>query len=697
MLLQKENLSWDNFADATSCEWLETNGLGGWAGSTLCGANTRRYHGLLMASVKPPTERMLLVSKLDETFLVAGQRFNLATNDYGSAISPQGFHFLRSFKRDFFPEWTYEAGGIRLHKTITMVHEENTTLIRYEILRADHAFVLELLPLIAARPYHGLQSAANNLYWKTDFAHGIFHNQPYGGAPHIYISVPGASYNNLDEWYRHFHYKEETSRGLDDTEDLFNHGIFRVPVKAGDVLWVIISTENPEGRDAAALFEREKQRKFSAVKTVAGDLHRQLALAADQFIVERSMTSGEGPVDADESTNDQRLTANDKRPTANDPRPKANGERLTANDLRSIIAGYPWFTDWGRDTMISMPGLCLSTGRFDDAKRILSVFAGAVSEGMLPNRFPDYNFPPEYNTVDATLWFFHCVYEYLGATGDRDFVLYSVLPVMKEIIRWHIQGTRFNIRVDEDGLLHAGAVGQQLTWMDAKVDGQVITPRIGKPVEIQSLWYNALIIYESLLRQSGETAEADQAAHRSALTARSFTEKFWNAEKGCLYDVIGEGGITDGKIRPNQLLALSLSFPLVEGEKAKSILRVVKEKLYTPMGLRTLSPDDPDYKGRYEGNQLQRDSAYHQGTVWPWLLGPYVDAAMKNFGSRFLPEATAIISRLAPHLNEACVGSVSEIFDGDPPHTPRGCPAQAWSVAEILRLMKRYSLYHAKS
>jgi predicted glycogen debranching enzyme len=665
MLLKKNKKVLDNFSKASELEWLETNGLGGWSGSSLPGCNTRRYHGLLMAAIKSPANRMLLLSKLDETLLLDGKSYDLATNDYGDAVSPSGFQYMSSFEKDLFPEWIYDVAGIRLRKTIAMVYGENTTLIRYEVLKSAGAFTLQLLPLIAARGYHELQHAYNNIFWDVDFKDGLFHNKPFEGAPDIFISIPGADFQSKNKWYYRFCYAKEKYRGLDFEEDLFNHGIFYVELKDGDSLHIMISTEDPTGKIPASLFEIEKNRKFSLLNGVVGGLQRQLTLAADQFIVRRDIV---------DSLDSSKILS-----------------------LKTVIAGYHWFTDWGRDTMISLPGLCLQTNRREDAKKIISVFGKSASMGMLPNRFQDYNAQPEYNNADATLWYFNAVYAYLQTTNDRNFILNEILPVLKNIIEWHFKGTRFNIHVDGDGLLNAGEAGQQLTWMDARIGNWVVTPRMGKPVEIQALWYNALKIFETLLLQNGETDAADQILLKADQAKKSFAEKFWYVQENYLLDRIDERGMPDTSLRPNQLFAISLPFHLIEGAKAKSIMDIVRSKLYTPVGLRSLTPDNPAYQGHYGGNQFERDSAYHQGTVWSWLLGAYVEAGFKTFGEEFRPEAQEIIDRFTFHLNEGCIGNVSEIFDADAPHSPRGCVAQAWSVAEILRVIKTYSLFHSGS
>jgi predicted glycogen debranching enzyme len=661
MTLQDKTIL-ENFSVTSGLEWLETNGLGGWAGSSLTCCNTRRYHGLLMAATDPPAGRMLLVSKMDESVLQNGKAYELGTNDYGDAISPTGYQYLSSFVKDIFPEWIFECPGIRLQKTITMVHEENTSLIRYEVLKSGGMFTMHLRPFIAGRGYHQLQHENSFINRNVNFENGLFHNQPYEGLPGIFISVPGSRWQTVDQWYYKFSYSQEKYRGLDFEEDLFNHGYFMVDLKEGDRLHIIISNENPSGKNPEALWEQEKARKLSLSSGITKGLLTQLTRAADQFIVKRTAATG-----------------------------SAGGTVA----LKTIIAGYHWFTDWGRDTMISLPGLCLETGRADDAKKILDIFGKSVSMGMLPNRFMDNKEPPEYNNVDGTLWFFNAAYCYLQKTGDRRFILDTILPILKNIMEWHFRGTRFNIHLDNDGLLYAGEKGQQLTWMDAKVGDWVVTPRMGKPVEIQALWYNALRVFEEFLILQGDESEAGRIQSKADQAKKSFEEKFWHDKGGYLYDNLDENGKPDESLRPNQIFAISLPFQILEGERAKKVLGVVRDKLYTPTGLRSLSPDDHRYIGIYGGPQLERDGAYHQGTVWSWLLGPFMEACMKILGESFRPEALEMIDRFQFHLNEGCIGTVSEIFDGDAPHHPRGCVAQAWGVAEILRIIKKYSLIHA--
>ena len=564
MQLKKDKSFLQNFDQASECEYLETNGLGGWSGSSIVGAHTRRYHGLFVAAINPPTDRMVLLSKLDETIVVDTDRFELSSNVYvGDVIHPNGNQYLESFTKEFFPEWIYKVNGIELTKTICMIHGGNTVVVRYKVEKANLPFTLELLPLMAARGYHELAHASPRMHWDADFSNGIFHNQP-DGINHVYISIPGSSYEHTPGWFYNFKYNVEQYRGLDHTEDLFNHGKFSVKLNEDDELYIIISTTDPRGKDGKELMKQELKRRKKLLKDQPGaETLQQLILAADQFIVKRN------------------------------------------EDLKTVIAGYHWFTDWGRETMISLPGLTLSTGRFDDAKKIIAAFAQSVSRGMLPNRFQEKE-PPEYNNVDGTLWYFIAVYKYLQATNDRKFILNEILPVLKNIIDWHFKGTRYNIHVDEDGLLYAGEVGQQLTWMDARIGNWVVTPRMGKPVEIQALWYNVLKIFAALLRLNKQGKDADTVELSAVKAKESFDQLFWYEEGNYLYDVIDENGKPDPTLRPNQLFAVSLPFSLIEGEKANAILKVVEEKLYTPLGLRSLPSDDIHYIHHYGGDQWQR-------------------------------------------------------------------------------------------
>ncbi len=633
-----------DFARASRHEWLETNGLGGWASSTVAGAHTRRYHGLLVAATHPPVGRMVLLSRLEETVVAGDTRSELAANQYPGVIHPRGFERLERFRRGLFPSFEYAVDGIRLRKTVATVNGENTTLVLYEVLAAPGPFVLELRPFFAGRDYHAVGHANSYVHRDAAFSRGTLAYRSYDGVPPVFVRLPGGVWRAAPDWYRDFEYERERERGLEFREDLFTPGVLAVELAPGARLGVIASTADPAGWNAFDLLAVERRRREAVLAAFANPdpLCRALCRAADPFVVRR-------------------------------------GE-----DLRTVIAGYHWFSDWGRDTMISLPGLCLVTRRFDEARSILRAFARAVSQGMLPNRFPDRGEAPEYNTIDATLWFFVAVWRYLQASGDETIVRQELTPVLEEILAWHDRGTRHGIRAESDGLLAGGEPGMQLTWMDARVGDEVVTPRIGKPVEVEALWANALWILAQLVSRAGRSRESGTLRRRARAARQRFGEVFWNPEAGYLYDCV-DGAERDASLRPNQIFALSLPFPLVGGERADAVLRTVESRLLTPRGLRSLAADDPRYVGRCEGTAAERDAAYHQGTVWPWLLGPYLTALVRLRGEAGRRQGRDLLAAFAPHLEEAGVGTVSEIFDGDAPHAPRGAIAQAWSVAELLR------------
>lgn len=643
-----------NLEDALTREWLETNGLGGFASSTVVGLNTRRYHGLLTAATKPPVGRMVLLSKFEETFGVNEKRYDLSANQYPGVVQPRGFELQTGFRLDPFPVLTYEVDGIEIEKSIFMVQGENTTVVQYDFRRKQTrdenvTYNFEIRPLIAFRDYHGTTHENAALDSHVEVTSGLARISPYADLPALYFAYSEGEIETNGFWYRNFEYRIEQERGLDFNEDLFSPFALKFKIEpktmadSGVHLSVLASTKLHQASQADAFRNAEIRRRRTIEQSgQANSLLRELTVAADKYLV-------------------------------------ARGEQKT------IIAGYHWFADWGRDTMIALPGLTLATGHYDIAKSILLEFAKHIDQGMLPNRFPDAGEQPEYNTVDATLWFFEAVRALVEQTNDHAFVRDHLYEVLRDIIDWHARGTRYNIHVDTDGLLFSGESGAQLTWMDAKVGAWVVTPRTGKAVEIQALWYNALCVMVALAQQFGDKSGQKQDKEMATRARRSFNELFWNEAAGCLYDVVNSDG-RDASIRPNQVLAVSLSHSMVSKARARSILRVVERELLTPRGLRTLSPTDSRYVGRYEGDPRSRDGSYHQGTVWPWLMGPYITAHVKTFGEnagrRF---ATEWLKNFEDHLTEACLDQVSEIFDGDPPHTPRGCVAQAWSVAELLR------------
>ncbi|HUS09173.1 MAG TPA: amylo-alpha-1,6-glucosidase [Pyrinomonadaceae bacterium] len=647
-MIEIDQESCRNLETALSREWLETNGIGGFSSSTITGLNTRRYHGLLTAATKPPVGRLVLLSKLEETLIIDGRRYELSANQYPGAVHPEGFKYQTGFRLDPFPVFTYEVEGMRLEKRVFMVQGENTTVVQYEVSvppegRTAVPIVLKVRPLIAFRDYHSTTHENGALNSNVETQDGLTTIKPYSDLPALYFAHDTAQIDVNGFWYRNFQYAVEQERGLDFAEDLFSPCAFTFDLNASAKISIIASTERCAVANADAYGKAEIERKNSlGGKLPTDQLPGTLAAATDQFIVAR--------------------------------------ERC-----KTVIAGYHWFADWGRDTMIALPGLTLATGHAEIAKSILAEFAAHVDQGMLPNRFPDAGETPEYNTVDATLWFFEAVRSLLQYTNDFEFVRANLYAVLTDIIDWHVRGTRYQIHVDKDGLLYSGEPGVQLTWMDAKVGDWVVTPRHGKPVEIQALWYNALRVMEQLAAKFEDAKSKKKYAAMADKARSSFNKIFWNEEAGCLYDLVN-GDDRDASIRPNQVFATSLANSMVSTARAKNILRIVERELLTPRGLRTLSPNDSRYIGRYEGDSRSRDGSYHQGTVWPWLMGSYITAYSKTFGERAGHKfATEWLKNFHDHLREACLGQVSEIFDGDHPHTPRGCVAQAWSVAELLR------------
>jgi len=627
-----------DFDKAVEKEWIETNGMGGYASSTIIGVNTRGYHGLLIAATRPPLGRMLLLSKIEETLAIGGGRYDLSCNQYPGAIHPEGYKYLDSFRLNPFPVFTYAVEDAIVEKSIFMVYGENTTIVNYRLVKSPGAVTLELRPLLACRDFHGRMRENGDM--DTQWGSGsisVSHNELT-----LFLSASReGEFRKSRYWYRDFEYRMELNRGQDSREDLYNPGYFVFSLKEGEEVALAASTKDPSGFDPDELRSHELKRRDSIATHM-----KSLMNAADQFLVRRG-----------------------------------------GGNLFSIIAGYHWFGDWGRDTMIALPGLTLVTGKYDAAKGILRAFASYCDRGMIPNRFPEVGEEPEYNTVDASLWFVHAVKKYLDYTSDLSLVESELFPVLTQIIQHYLSGTRYNIHADADGLIYAGEPGTQLTWMDAKIGDLIVTPRRGKAVEINALWYNALRIVEEISQKLENSQWADKCSRLAKKVKRSFNQMFWNEAENCLYDYV-DGNYRDAAIRPNQIFAVSLPYQLLSQERAKSVLKVVQEELLTPFGLRSLSPKHEDYIGHYGGDAYSRDQAYHQGTVWAWLLGPFITAYVNVNGRSEKAKAFAeslLSDFLRSHLTDAGLGTVSEIFDGDPPHHPRGCIAQAWSVAEILR------------
>jgi predicted glycogen debranching enzyme len=706
-------------------EWLVTNGLGSYASGTVAGANTRRYHGLLVAALRPPVARTVLVAKVDEEVEYDQRTFYLGTNEYqDGTIHPGGFVHLESFSlEDGLPVFVYRIGGpdeLMLEKRIWMERGQQTTYVRYRLFRQPPeqqsgtaalsangaraeetpAITLTLLPFVAYRDYHAEQYGSEERHFGISALRANGSQQDEGpdlagctvkafeGArPYHLIATghraTGPDFTPMGVWYWRFLHRQERERGLPDTEDYYLPGLFRARLALGgqgeqpqDSLTLIFTAEprwataTRPGAPAKSL-QRTVARQHEIAGSDAQHLSdrdrgflQQLRLAADQFLVAR---------------------------------PLAGSKNAGSKSHTTVIAGYHWFTDWSRDSMISLPGLALATGRFEEARSLLETFAHYLDRGMLPNRFPDSGenlTDADYNTVDATLWYFHALDQYARLSGDTD-LLGKLFPALEEIIAWHQRGTRFGIHVDaQDGLLAAGEAGVQLTWMDAKMDNWVVTPRIGKPVEINALWYNALRLMEAWAAGQGKDSLLYGAA--AARCRENFNQRFWHEPGGYLADVIDGPNGDDTSLRPNQVFALSLPHPVLDAARWRPVLDALTEHLLTSFGLRTLNQAHPAYKGHCTGDRHARDGAYHQGTVWPWLIGHYLDARLRVYGadddSACAHEEERCLGALAAfydHLGQAGMGSISEIFDGDAPHTPRGCIAQAWSIAEVLRLWSR--------
>ena len=647
-----------DFAAASSREWLETNGIGGFAASTVSGANTRRYHGLLVAATRPPLGRAVLLSKFEEIVMIGDQTFELSANQYPGKIYPEGFKYLKNFRLAPFPCWTFQIGEIEIEKKIFMVHGENTTVCQWKISspkskvqspKSDEnsSVKLQIKPLLAFRDYHHLRNERGKFNDDFQTAENLISIIPSPEFPALFFAHNAVCAEKTGVWYENFEYEIERERGFDFREDLFQP--FALEFDLSEAANIIISTQIDNAYEIEPLEAAEIARRESLIEIAETEdfFSNQLVLAADQFIVRR----GEG---------------------------------------KTIIAGYPWFSDWGRDTMIALNGLTLATNRPEIARDILLEFAKNISQGMIPNRFPDAGETPEYNTVDATLWYFEATRAYAEKTDDYEFVRANLYDKLIDVLEWHLRGTRYNIRVDTDGLLCAGEAGMQLTWMDAKAGETVFTPRIGKPVEIQALWYNALKITADFADRFDDRENQRKYENIANMARETFTHLFWNTTENCLFDTV-ENGTRDAAIRPNQIFAVSLPHTMLSVAQARSVVETVEKYLLTPYGLRSLAPDAPEYCPVYIGSPFERDSCYHQGTVWAWLIGAFVDAYRKVHAADSKTESRVaeILEDFKTHLFEAGIGQISEIFDADAPFKPRGCFAQAWSVAEVLRVLKK--------
>ena len=684
-----------DFESLLAREWLLTNGRGGYASSTIAGCNTRGYHGLLVGSLRPPVSRIMALSACLEIVRSGQEAFTLSSFEFAEKLDPGSASSLRRFRRDTGVHFDYELEKIDLTKSVYLVRNTDMVAIVYDFTRVQEPAEFTTRPFVGLRDFHSLQKSGAPLcssQWHGLSARGthgqdghattgvlVYHDTP--DVCSLLLRCPSASFEEDPQWWFNFAYRAEQERGLSFTEDLWAPGFFKCRIDAPTkiVLWASLhpgksgeESDNVRHIDIDAVREdlREHQENLHRVAGIlpapGGSLKAEgfgdgqyressmLRLAADQFVTQRQV--------------------NHKCET-------------------TIVAGYPWFADWGRDAFIALPGLLLATGRFDQAKSVLTTFAAAADEGMIPNRFDDNGGNAHFNSVDASLWFINAAFQYLQATGDSKTFAQELLPTIRWIIESYQKGTRFGIHADADGLITAGDEQTQLTWMDAKCDGVAFTPRYGKAVEVNALWYNALMLMKNSQISNPNSQFYSSLAGK---VQSSFRELFWNEDKGYLNDCIfpacpeqgRRNGSADERLRPNQIFAVSLKFSPLSGQQQTAVVGTVQERLLTPYGLRTLSPDSPDYKGRYSGPPRQRDEAYHQGTVWPYLIGPFVEAYLKvnEFSPQSRKQAAEFIEPLLRHLTEdGCIGSISEIFDGDSPHKPKGCIAQAWSVAEMIR------------
>lgn len=657
------------FDDALQMEWLVTNSLGGYASSTVLGLNTRKYHGLLVAAMDPPGKRTVCLAKVDEDVIIGDSIYRLGANEFHDKIFPQGYMFLKEFSVAPFPTFTYNVEKMTVKKTICMSHKKNIVIALYTFLNGtENQAKVKFFPLLSDRRFHSVidhlkepisfRQEQDGLKVKLTFA------DPKAT---VIMTATAGEFVEQPNWVERLHYREESVRGEIDTDDCYQPGYYELPLEAHkETRIALITAASEDAKQAEIVLNSVGSRTMDIDQLLATELER-CSVFLDGFYGSRKALHLADWLRWVALSTDSFVVRN-------------------TNDEGSIIAGYFWFESWGRDTFISLPGLLLVTGRFEDAKHVLLNFSNYVKRGLIPNIILDESGQPLYNTVDGTLWYVNAVLQYLKYTGDFGFVQRELWEKLKSIIENHEKGTEYEICLDSDGLL---AHGSRLTWMDACIEGEVVTPRVGKAVEIQALWYNALRIMQLLANRFGEKALAEKYAVMAQQTSKSFNEKFWNAEKNCLFDVVEENGV-DPSLRPNQIIAVSLDFTMLENDENEKIVDFVQREFLTPFGLRTLSRSDPRYKGVYTGVMRVRDQAYHNGAVWPWLIGPFTTAFIKAKGNSDKNRDFMLKNVIQPLFEKkimiAGLGQISEIFDGDPPHTPRGCIAQAWSVAEPLRV-----------
>jgi len=663
----RETLS--RFDDAVKKEWLATNGLGGYASSTALSVNTRKYHGLLVAALNPPRDRRVFLSKLDEEITLDGRTYPLGANEFREGVFPKGHKYISEFAVSPLPRFVYDVEGVNVKKRIFLPHGRNAVVVLYDVVNGHtSALTVRVSPLVSWRHFHAVidrwKSPADFSQTHDDKELEISFKSP---SSVLAVKTTEGHYSPRGKWVERLFYREEESRGESCLDDCYEPGYFEMDVGIGksESFSLVAAAAKSKSEldealdhmprsfsDAQRMYERELERLnglvnrfYETQKCAVADWLSWLVLASDAFVV----TGGE------------------------------DSEAV-------VVAGYHWFEAWGRDTFVSLPGLLLLTGRFEEARKVFATFNRYCRQGMIPNFLPDQAGPPAYNTVDASLWFVNAVLQYLKYTGDFRFVHEQLWETLKDIVDSYARGTAFGIRMDGDGLL---CHGPQLTWMDAVVDGRAVTPRGGKAVEVQALWYNALRTAQMLAGGFGEDAYAERCAAMAEKVRKSFVEKFWNPRRNCLFDAVAEDGSEEESLRPNQIFAVALDFQMIDRAHGEKVVDVVQRELLTSRGVRTLAVTDPRYVGLYVGDRAKRDEAYHNGTVWPWLLGPLTTSFLKTEGytdsGRDYAFRTFLADIFTKGISEACLGAVGEIFDGNEPHSPRGCIAQAWSVAELLR------------
>jgi predicted glycogen debranching enzyme len=646
-------------------EWLLSNSRGGFASSTVIGCNTRRYHGLLVGALNPPANRIMALSNCFEMIFLGPSVFHLGTAEFPGKVSPDGYLRLKRFRKDAGStdslqagvHFHYRLGELELKKSVYLLRDEDTAAVVYEFREVPQPIDFVVRPFIALRDFHSLQKSTANIETKV-VPEGLLIHHASTDSCRMLLSCADTNFEEDSQWWHNFLYRADMERGQDFTEDLFSPGVYRCHIDspARIVLWANLSSKYSAGNVVWPDIEDAMRQLSSYNSQIISPAKKDktlelLCLAADQFVIKRN---------------------------------------LSDTSMSTILAGFPWFADWGRDAFISLPGLLLATGRLDEAKSVLVTFARAASGGMIPSRFDDYSNTAHFNSVDASLWFVNAAFAYLNASNDQRIFRSELLPVVISIINSYQHGTLFGIHADDDDLITAGDENTQLTWMDAKYNGVVFTPRYGKPVEVNALWFNALMLLTQYLTDTDydDKQLLNKMRGWASVVRQSFCKAFWNPSWGWLNDCILPDGTADASLRPNQIFAVSLPFSPLLLTQQKAVVAVVEQKLLTPFGLRTLSPDDKRYQGQYTGPQSQRDGAYHQGTVWPYLIGPFVEAYLKVNGAN-QNNKKAAAKFIEPLLNnlttDGCIGSISEIFDGDEPQRPKGCFAQAWSIAELIR------------